>query len=422
MKMQQGDSTSNVAKKLENLTSASLLTPGALCDMEFRMMGALGRYLNPPTAGTLIHHLLHFLPAHEGREGGRQSPASEGLGGRGGREGGRDGGVKNKGLFLALDDHANDLALMALDTPGLIKFPVSVIAVAAILASFAWVRSSMKGEEGREEGEGLDPTLEMQWLQTLDANDLKVEPQEISDCLGLLGRQAKKAAAVPDGCGGWEGSIYLPHFLALPPSLLPPLEVGGKGGGAVPCTPSPSYGGKPVRVISPTGVEEIEIMEQQQRQQHQQQGERGAKVASSTFQKYGFALHQQQPQQHQHQHQHQHQQQQYHHHHLQRSHMQAEGRCGGGRGGGEEEMEMRPAVPHLQISRAHSQPFPCHSDLYQQQLQQQRHLQQQLLRKQQRDQDVYRLEQQHLQWQQQQQQQQQQQYQQQQQQQQQHWI
>ena len=69
IKMQQGDSTTNVARKLTNLTSSSLLTPGALCEMEFRMMGALGRYLNPPTAGTLIHHLLHFLPA--GREGGR---------------------------------------------------------------------------------------------------------------------------------------------------------------------------------------------------------------------------------------------------------------------------------------------------------------------------------------------------------------
>ncbi len=220
VKIQQGDSTTSVANRLANLTSCPL-TPRALCEMEFRMMGALGRYLNPPTAGTLIHHLLHFLPERE------------------------------KGVFLALDDIANDLALMALDTPGLVTFPVSVIAVSAILASFARLRSEGGG------GEHLDPTLELRWLQTLDMNDLKVEPDEINDCLELLGRQAKKAAALPEGAAG--GTMYLPHFLN-PPS---PKKGGRKASSAVPCTPLPCPGGKQSRAISPNGVAEIGLLESQ---------------------------------------------------------------------------------------------------------------------------------------------------------------
>ena len=135
IKMHQGDNTSNVSHRLSPLTS-SPLTPRALCDLEFRMMGALGRHLNPPTAGTLIHHLLHFLPEREDKE-----------------------------LLLTLDDHANDLALMALETPDLASFPVSVIAVAAVLASLAHLRAS---------GAVFEGTLELRWLQALEANGLTV--------------------------------------------------------------------------------------------------------------------------------------------------------------------------------------------------------------------------------------------------------
>lgn len=61
LKMHQGDHISHVSHRLSPLTS-NPLSPRGLCELEFRMIGALGRRLNPPTAGTLIHHLLHFLP------------------------------------------------------------------------------------------------------------------------------------------------------------------------------------------------------------------------------------------------------------------------------------------------------------------------------------------------------------------------
>lgn len=32
-----------------------------LCGLEFSMMAALGRHLNPPTYGTAIHHLLTLV-------------------------------------------------------------------------------------------------------------------------------------------------------------------------------------------------------------------------------------------------------------------------------------------------------------------------------------------------------------------------
>lgn len=56
------------------------------------MMAALHRHLNPPTAGTLIHHLLSYLPDTA------------------------------RPLLFALDDHANDLALLSLEskTPRLV--------------------------------------------------------------------------------------------------------------------------------------------------------------------------------------------------------------------------------------------------------------------------------------------------------------
>lgn len=242
LKMQQGDSTVNVARKLTNLTSACHLSQGALCAMEFRMMGALGRYLNPPTPGTLIHHLLHFLPARR----------------------------ENRALFLVLDDHANDLALMALETPELVRFPVSIIAVAAILASFGWVRSCLKGEgagamggpmeSGHHGEEELSPGMEMEWLQTLDAKDLKIDWEEAHNCLEVLAREAKKAAALPDRGEGWGGSIYLPQFLALPPALF--SQLGGRPT-CVPHTPAPCAEVEPgAQMISPSGVEDIGVVEQ----------------------------------------------------------------------------------------------------------------------------------------------------------------
>ena len=135
--MHQGDHTSQVSQRLAPLTS-NPLSPRALCELEFRMMGALGRRLNPPTAGTLIHHLLHFLP--ERKEG-------------------------DKELLLTLDDHANDLALMALEIADLASFSASVIAIAAVLASLAHLRAG---------GAVLEATLELRWLQALEANGLTV--------------------------------------------------------------------------------------------------------------------------------------------------------------------------------------------------------------------------------------------------------
>lgn len=165
LKMHQGDSTASLAPRLAALTSvSSTLTPRALCALEFEMVGALGRYLNPPTPGTLIHHLLHFLlPSDDddlGEGGGNKSDKAS-------SHNRSSKSNSNRPLLLALDDHANDLALMALETPALAAFPVSVVAVAAILASFARLRADGANK-------WLDPTLELRWLQALDANDLKV--------------------------------------------------------------------------------------------------------------------------------------------------------------------------------------------------------------------------------------------------------
>ncbi len=173
LKMHQGDSTASLAPRLAALSSCAL-TPRALCALEFEMVGALGRYLNPPTPGTLIHHLLRFLPdadADDAATGAAAGPPGQAH--KGGNKHNthykkkNQNQAQNRPLLLALDDHANDLALMALETPALAAFPVSVVAVAAILASFARLR-------GDGANKWLDPTLELRWLQALDVNDLKV--------------------------------------------------------------------------------------------------------------------------------------------------------------------------------------------------------------------------------------------------------
>lgn len=173
LKMHQGDSTASLAPRLAALSSlACALTPRALCELEFGMVGALGRYLNPPTPGTMIHHLLHFLP--------RDAVAASSAGG------GASSSHKNnhRPLLLALDDHANDLALMALETPQLAAFPVSVVAVAAILASFSRIRADGANK-------WLDPELELRWLEALDANRFKVR-----------GWDERKGW---EGCSWWKG-------------------------------------------------------------------------------------------------------------------------------------------------------------------------------------------------------------------------
>lgn len=110
-----------------------------------------------------------------------------------------------------------------------------------------------------------------------------MEPDEITECLEQLGRQAKKAAAaapaapmafspaahmhmhshhhgVGSPLSGVEG-LYLPHYLN-PPRPAASAEGGKQQQAATPATPCPGGGGegKLTRALSPTGVDELDAM------------------------------------------------------------------------------------------------------------------------------------------------------------------
>ena len=62
------------ADRLLPLLLMGMLMLQVLCGLEFSMMAALGRHLNPPTYGTAIHHLLTLLlpDTHRYGQAGRQ--------------------------------------------------------------------------------------------------------------------------------------------------------------------------------------------------------------------------------------------------------------------------------------------------------------------------------------------------------------
>lgn len=115
-----------------------------------------------------------------------------------------------------------------------------------------------------------------------------MEPDEITECLEQLGRQAKKAAAVPapapapsghssgqhgvnSPLAGVEG-LYLPHYLNPPPAE----------NRKPPATPGPNNGeGKMARALSPTGVDEIDAMlVVPGQQQEEEEGEKEKRVVA----------------------------------------------------------------------------------------------------------------------------------------------
>ena len=101
-----------------------------------------------------------------------------------------------------------------------------------------------------------------------------MEPDEITQCLEQLGRQAKKAAAAASPTGARSGAsaaaaaasqvgVGSPlsgvEGLYLPTYLYPPTE--RKGASSTPATPGPNREeGKMARALSPTGVDDIDAM------------------------------------------------------------------------------------------------------------------------------------------------------------------
>lgn len=109
-----------------------------------------------------------------------------------------------------------------------------------------------------------------------------MEPDEITECLEQLGRQAKKAAAAASSSSGASSptrarsavsaaasqvgvgsplsgveGLYLPYY------LNPPTErkaASSSSASSTPATPGPNGEGKMARALSPTGVDEIDGM------------------------------------------------------------------------------------------------------------------------------------------------------------------
>lgn len=235
------------------------VTAKALCELELDMIRVLDCLLHPPTPGSFVHHLLTFLPHHDARS------------------------------LLALDEHANDLALLALQDESFLRFSVSSIALGAVLASI-W--------EVLDPQQTCDSGVAGRWLQALAQHGVPVCMKEVDAVLAELRRlltiaaeqQAAEALGgmhmdvhmdvdvvgdvLPPGvaglCWGPLAGLYLPDFLASAQAAIPEEEADEEDEdeedyedeelamimGDQPC-------GRP-RALSPTGVDEIFMLEHHQ--------------------------------------------------------------------------------------------------------------------------------------------------------------